>query len=521
MFDLDVRDGLIDAMLAVSSGLELEKKLHTIVHTAMGLVHARYGAVGVIGSEPQPRLERFIFEGIDQDTAELIGPLPTGHGMLGLLFSEPKVIRVDDLSQHPASIGFPAHHPPMRSFLGVPIRIRDHVYGNLYLTEKANGAAFTEADEVLVLALAGAAGIAIDNARLYQTANTRQMWIEATRDVSTNLLAGVDPAAVHREITAKAMALTASDFSFYAMPDDSGQLVITASTRAEILDRRLPVAGSAAAAFADCLPLRFSDFHDLAEEDSAALVLPVCEPDTATGVLVCAAGPGKRFSEADLDMAAAFAAQAGLALHLATAQRKMRELDVLTDRDRIARDLHDHVIQRLFAVGLSLQGALTADQAEGARRVTGALDDLQEVVEEIRTTIFDLHGGSITRLRQRLEQAVTQMTVDSGVRPAVHISGPLSVVDAALADHAEAVVREAVSNVVRHAEARSVTVSVTVDDNLTIGVSDDGVGIGEDTTRSGLTNLAARAHECGGEFSIAPRPGGGTRLVWSAPLALA
>ena len=247
-------------------------------------------------------------------------------------------------------------------------------------------------------------------------------------------------------------------------------------------------------------------------------MLPVCEPDTATGVLVCVAAAGRQFTEADLDMAAAFTAQAGLALHLATAQRRMRELDVLTDRDRIARDLHDHVIQRLFAVGLSLQGALNADQAEDTRRVTGALDDLQDVVEEIRTTIFDLHGGSVTRLRQRIEQAVTQMTVDSAVRPALHISGPLSVVDAALADHAEAVVREAVSNVVRHAAARSVTVSVTVDDDLTIGVSDDGVGISEDVTRSGLANLAARARECGGRFAIAPRPGGGTRLVWSAPL---
>ncbi|MBB3602003.1 signal transduction histidine kinase [Mycolicibacterium sp. BK556] len=516
MFDLDVRDGLIDAMLTVSSGLELEEKLNTIVRTAMGLVNARYGALGVIGSEPV--LERFVFDGIDSETAQQIGPLPTGHGMLGLLLKNPKAIRVDDLSQHPASIGFPAHHPPMRSFLGVPIRIRDQVYGNLYLTEKADGAAFTEADEVLVLALAGAAGIAIDNARLYQAAHSRQLWIEATRDISTDLLAGDDPAAVHREIIAKALALTGCEFSFYATPDDADGLVITASTRSEILGRNVPVSGSVSAAYTDCLPLRVSDFRDLGDEGLAALVLPVCEPDTPTGVLVCVAAPGKRFAEADLDMAAAFTAQAGLALHLATAQRRMRELDVLTDRDRIARDLHDHVIQRLFAVGLSLQGALSADQTEGTRRVTGALDDLQEVVEEIRTTIFDLHGGSVTRLRQRIEQAVTQMTVDSAVRPALHISGPLSVVDAALADHAEAVVREAVSNVVRHAQARSVTVSVTVDDDLTIGVSDDGVGISEEVTRSGLANLAARARECGGRFAIAPRPGGGTRLVWSAPL---
>ncbi|MCV7179433.1 GAF domain-containing sensor histidine kinase [Mycolicibacterium sphagni] len=519
MFDLDVRDGLIDAMLAVSSGLELEEKLHTIIHTAMDLVNARYGAVGVIDSEPQPGLERFVFEGIDSETAELIGPLPAGHGMLGLLLKTPKVIRVDDLSQHPASIGFPAHHPPMHSFLGVPIRIRDQVYGNLYLTEKADGAAFTEADEVLVLALAGAAGIAIDNARLYQAAHTRQLWIEATRDISTDLLAGDDPAEVHREITSKALALTGGDFSFYATPGEPGELVITASTRTEFLGRRLSMTDTAVGqAFTDCLPLRASDFRDLSETGTVALVLPVCEPDTATGVLVCVPAAGKQFTEAELGMAAAFAAQAGLALHLATAQRRMRELDVLTDRDRIARDLHDHVIQRLFAVGLSLQGALNADQAEGTRRVAGALDDLQEVVEEIRTAIFDLHGGSVTRLRQRIEQAVTQMTVDSAVRPAVHLSGPLSVVDAALADHAEAVVREAVSNVVRHARARSVTVSVTVDDDLTINVSDDGVGIGADITASGLANLAARAHECGGQFTLVPRAGGGSRLVWSAPL---
>lgn len=519
MFDLEVRDGLIDAMLAVSSGLELERKLHTIVHTAMHLVNARYGALGVIGSDPQPTLERFVFEGIDQETADKIGPLPTGHGMLGVLMNTPKVIRVDDLSKHPSSIGVPEHHPPMRTFLGVPIRIREQVFGNLYLTEKADGAAFTEADEVLVLALAGAAGIAIDNARLYQAAHTRQLWIEATRDISTELLAGDDPAVVHSVIAAKAVALTGSDFSFCVAPDPAGELVVTESTREDLLGRTLSRTGTAVGlAITDCIPLRVNDFDDLGEEGCAAMVVPVCQPDAASAVLVCVAPASRRFSDAELDMTAAYAAQAGLALHLATAQRRMRELDLLTDRDRIARDLHDHVIQRLFAVGLSLQGALGADQAEGARRVTSALDDLQEVVHEIRTAIFDLHGGSVTRLRQRIEHAVTRMTADSTVRPAVHISGPLSVVDAALADHAEAVVREAISNVVRHSAARSATVSVTVDDDLTISVTDDGVGISEDITRSGLANLSARAAECGGRFSIALRPGGGTRLVWSAPL---
>ena len=519
MVDVAVRDGLLDAMLAVTAGLDLERTLRTIVRTAMDLVDARYGALGVIGTEPHPALERFVYEGVDAPTAELIGPLPTGHGMLGVLLNTPKAIRVEDISRHPASVGLPPHHPPMRTFLGVPIRIRDQVYGNLYLTEKAGGAVFTDDDEALVQGLAGAAGIAIDNARLYQAARSRQLWIEATRDISTNLLAGDDPAVVHLEIAAKVAALTDSDFAFLLTPDGSGDLVVTASTRDELQGRRVPTAGTTCGlAFADRVPLQINDFHDLGGDPLVTLVLPVCEPKTVTGVLVCVAKPGSRFSENQLEMAAAFAMQAGLVLHLATAQRRMRELDVLTDRDRIARDLHDHVIQRLFAVGLSLQGALGADGPEGTRRITGALDDLQEVVQEIRTAIFDLHGGTVTRLRQRIEQAVTRMTADSPVRPTVHISGPLSVVDAALADHAEAVVREAISNVVRHAGARTVSVSVTVDDDLTIGVTDDGVGIGGDVTRSGLANLAARAEECAGQFSIAPAPGGGTRLRWSAPL---
>lgn len=519
MVDIQVRDGLLDAMLAVTAGLDLERTLRTIVRTAMDLVDARYGALGVIGAEPEPALERFIYEGVDQATAERIGPLPTGHGMLGVLLNTPKAIRVEDISRNPASVGFPLHHPPMRTFLGVPIRIRDQVYGNLYLTEKLGEAAFTEDDEVLVLALAGAAGIAIDNARLYQAAHSRQLWIEATRDISTNLLAGDDPAVVHLEIAGKASALTDSDFSFLLTPDGSGDLVVTASTRDELQGRRVPTAGTAAGlAFADRVPLRLNDFRDLGDDQLAALVLPVCEPTTVLGVLVCVAKAGRQFTETQLEMTAAFAMQAGLVLHLATAQRRMRELDVLTDRDRIARDLHDHVIQRLFAVGLSLQGALGADGTEGTRRITGALDDLQEVVQEIRTAIFDLHGGTVTRLRQRVEQAVARMTADSAVRPTVHISGPLSVVDATLADHAEAVVREAISNVVRHAGARTVSVSLTVDDDLTIGVTDDGVGIADDITRSGLANLAARAEECAGQFTITPAPGGGTRLRWSVPL---
>ncbi len=521
--NLHVRDGLVDAMLAVTSGLDLEQTLPTVVRTAMHLVDARYGALGVLAAGRTEGLERFVYRGIDEATRDLIGPLPDGHGVLGLLLEKP--VRINDLSKHPASAGFPAHHPPMRTFLGVPVRIRDKVYGNLYLTEKAGGREFTEDDEVLVLALAGAAGIAIDNARLYQAARARQIWIEATCGISTNLLAGADLLTVHGQIADRATELTGSAYSALLMPGDESddELRVTASTRPELVGISVPIAQSdSGRAFQARKSLHIKNFRDFGDTAADALVLPMREPDAASGVLVTVAAAGSLYTDDQMTMLAAFADQSGLALHLARSQAdaaaSLRELDVLSDRDRIARDLHDHVIQRLFAIGLSLQGAIGADTERNTERISRALDDLQQVVEEIRTAIFDLHGGSVTRLRQRLEQAVTQMTTDSSVRPALHVSGPLSVVDAVLADHAEAVVREAVSNVVRHSGGSTVAVNVTVDDNLTITVTDDGAGFPVETTPSGLANLAARARECGGRLETGPGPDGGGRLVWRAPL---
>ncbi len=364
--DTDPRDhGLVEAMLAVTSGLDLDATLQTIVDNATKLVDARYGALGVRGGDQQ--LVEFVVTGIDDDTRRRIGALPSGRGVLGVLIDDPKPIRLDDIRLHPDSVGFPPNHPPMHTFLGVPVRIRDEIYGNLYLTEKADGRPFTEHDEVLVEALAAAAGIAIANARLYE---------------------------------------------------------------------------------------------------------------------------------------------------------QSRELDLIADRERIARDLHDHVIQRLFAVGLSLQGAIPrAVDPEVAQRLSDNVDELHAVIQDIRSTIFDLHGGSpgTTRLRQRLQEAVAAFG-GQGLRTAVHFVGPLSVIDAALADHAEAVVREAVSNAARHAGARAVTVEVRVDDELCLEITDDGCGMPTDVTASGLNNLRARAAEVGGELCLADAPGGGTVLRWSAPL---
>lgn len=526
-----LRDTLVQAMLVVTSGLELDVTLRTIVHTAIGLVDARYGALGVRGDGHE--LVEFVYEGIDRDMRELIGHLPEGRGVLGVLIDDPRPIRLDDIRHHHASVGFPPNHPPMRTFLGVPVRIRDKVFGNLYLTDKATGQPFSEDDEALAQALAAAAGIAIENARLYEQSRARQSWIEATRDIATEMLSGADPATVFQLIADEALKLTGAEATLVAVPLDSDELpsdtveLAVAATAGAIPDpvseAPIPVAGTLVGqAFTERTAHKVDNFVlGVGTNAGPALVLPLRATDTVAGVVIAfrhiSAYP---FTDEQLDMMAAFVDQATVAWQLATSQRRMRELDVLTDRDRIARDLHDHVIQRLFAVGLTLQGTIPrARPTEVQQRLSNCVDELQDVIQEIRTAIFDLHGTQLgtTRLRQRIDEAIAQFSTPE-LRTTVQIVGPLSVVDATLADHAEAVVREAVSNAVRHARATTLTVSVKVGDDLLIEVVDDGQGVPDDITGSGLTNLRRRAGDVGGDFTIERAPGGGTLLRWSAPL---
>lgn len=529
----DRLDGLIDAILAITSGLKLDATLRAIVHTAAELVDARYGALGVRGYDH--RLVEFVYEGIDEETRHLIGSLPEGRGVLGALIEEPKPIRLDDISRHPASVGFPLHHPPMRTFLGVPVRIRDEVFGNLYLTEKADGQPFSDDDEVLVQALAAAAGIAVDNARLFEESRTREAWIEATRDIGTQMLAGADPAMVFRLIAEEALTLMAGAATLVAVPlddeapacevDDLVIVEVAGEISPAVKQMTVAVSGtSIGGVFHDRTPRRF-DRLDLAVdgpvEPGPALVLPLRAADTVAGVLVALRSADEQpFSDKQLDMMAAFADQAALAWRLATAQRQMREVEILTDRDRIARDLHDHVIQRLFAVGLTLQGAAPRARVPAVREsIYSSIDDLQEIIQEIRSAIFDLHAGPsrATGLRHRLDKVIDQLSIPA-LHTTVQYTGPLSVVDTVLANHAEAVLREAVSNAVRHANATSLAINVSVEDDVRVEVVDDGVGISGDITESGLRNLRQRADDAGGEFTVENMPTGGTLLRWSAPL---
>ena len=535
----DPTKGLLDSLLAVTSGLELDETLRKIVTTAIGLVDARYGALAVLGEDQSPT--EFVTVGIDPATRELIGKLPTGRGVLGIVIDENQPLRLDDVTVHPSSLGFPAHHPPMRTFLGVPIRLRSKVFGRLYVTEKNTGQAFTEGDEASLGVLASAAGIAVDNARLYAQTRDRQRWLEAGAEITSELLAGTDAADVLPVIAGCAVDLAEADYAVIAEPADpemsaseTQTLVATVCVGADemaaaaLTGRTIPVSlSTSGAVFRDHLPrsvpsLAFDLADGLAMKFGPGLAVPLRARGSTAGVLLALRKPGAApFDDHQLQIVSSFADQAALALQQAQSQSARRDLEMLGERNRIARDLHDHVIQRLFAVGLAMQSThRRATSSLVAERLAEHIDQLHEVVQEIRTAIFDLHAGESEGhgLRLRLQDAIAELTEDATVRTTVRISGPLDLVPVELAGHAEAVVREAVSNAVRHSGADELWVTVSVDDNLVIDVVDDGVGLPAAGARSGLRNLDERARSANGCCLLDAANGGGTRLLWTAPV---
>jgi signal transduction histidine kinase len=360
---------VLDAMLAVTTGLSLPVVLHRVIAGACSLVDARYGALGVLGEGNA--LTEFVAYGAPDGMADAIGHHPEGLGILGLLIAEPEPIRLRDLTQHPQSSGFPPGHVAMRSFLGVPIRLRDSAFGNLYLCEKRDAEEFTEEDEALAVSLAAVAAVAIDNARLHE---------------------------------------------------------------------------------------------------------------------------------------------------------RLQDLAVIEDRERIARDLHDKVIQRLFATGMGMQGLTPMLDEPAATRVAQAVDELDAVIAEIRTSIFELEARPAARpnLSAAVLDLVDRVVRDSDVEPTVVIEGPLHArVAPDLGEDLLATSRELLTNVVRHAEASRVEVRIDVTDDLVLEVRDDGVGIspeGESRQGHGIANASARASARGGCATVTAHPDGGTVATWRVPL---
>jgi len=524
----DRMQGLLDAFLSVGTGLELDVTLQRLVEAAVDLVQARYGALGVLGRHGG--LSQFIHVGIDEPTLARMGQLPEGKGLLGQLIADPRPLRLADLSKHEVSVGFPAQHPPMRSFLGVPVRVRDAVFGNLYLTEKADGGEFTHADEVVVEALAAAAGIAVQNADLFEQSRLRQRWLEATAEIRTELLAGAGEKDALRLIAQRTLELTRADTTVIVLgPAADGSFTVAArrGQDEDVADERVPAGHRLLADVVDGRAPVLAESADELWGNSAAaygsvVAVPLQTSDSVIGVLTALRVVGKEpFHPTEVPLLTSFAEQAMLALQLEEKNRTQRQLDVFADRDRIARDLHDHVIQRLFATGLQLQSTLRRVPDPAAQqRIGQAVEDLDTTIREIRTAIFDLHTtADDTGLRRKLLDTASEAAAGSALSPSVRISGPVdTVVPAQVATHAVAVVREAISNAVRHSHAATVTLTVDAGDDLVVDVLDDGVGIPADVGRSGLHNLEDRARECGGRLSVHQVEPSGTRLTWRVPL---
>ena len=529
---------LLSAVVTVASDLSLPDVLRRIVQSALVLVGAEYGALGVIGADR--RLVEFIHVGISDELREQIGDLPTGDGILGLLIDDARPLRMHELKAHPQSSGFPPNHPPMNTFLGVPVRVRGEVFGNLYLTEKIGGGDFTEEDEDVVIALAAAAGIAIENARLFEQTHRRELWLNASTTITSQLLQGAGIGETLRLVVQQARVVATSDLATLALPEEAsgwpvfrvadglGADQLTALRVRASSPIQEVLAGAGAVVLDDATTvIEAPDQPTELDQIGPVALVPLAAGTKVLGVLMIANRTGgAEFTDADVRMVTAFAGHAALALEFARAQEDRQRLAVFEDRDRIARDLHDLVIQRLFAVGLGLQGlSKAAAQPELGSRVTGFVDDLDETIRDIRRTIFSLQEPPerASGLRGQVAQVTAEMAAVLGFEPRVSVEGPL---DTAVPDpirpDVTTTLREALSNVARHANATLVDVTLRVDtehDRLLLTVHDDGTGLRPNRpTGNGLANMAERAGRWGGTSTIAPDPRGGATLRWEIPL---
>jgi signal transduction histidine kinase len=529
-------NALFEAVVTVGASLDLEVALREIVEAAVRLVDAKYGAMGVIGEGG--KLAEFIPIGVTEEQISHIHHWPEGKGLLGALITDPKTWRIADLGEHSLSSGFPAGHPPMTSFLGVPIRIRDEVYGNLYLTEKRDGREFDEEDEAVLVALAAAAGVAIDNARLYDEARRQQRWLTASAEVTRSLLSGADVSEALALVTVKSLEMSGADLVALALPTPDGRALqiehAAGDGAAEAVGLVLPTSESASGLVLKTGELLgvddFSNDQRVAQvarehmKLGPTVLVPLGGAGNVRGVLTAGRRPGAMpLAPAAVDMLVTFASQAGIALELAEHRRQAERVAVFEDRDRIARDLHDLVIQRLYATGMSLQGATSLiSSPEVAQRVATAVDALDETIKEIRTSIFALQtrqDAKPPRLRARILQVVDEMTDVLGFPPGVILEGLLDDVPEDVGEHLLSVLREALANAARHSGASRVDVRVRAAGDLSLTVRDNGSGIKDTGRRSGLANLDQRAQNFGGSFRVAPAAGGGTELDWRVPLA--
>jgi len=531
---------LLHIVLGISSDLDLDATLDRIVDAARALTGARYGALAVRADDG--RMLSFIHHGMDAATVTTIGHLPVGKGLLSIPLDETPALRLAELAHHPSAVGFPADHPAMHAFLGVPITVRDSVFGSLYLTHDEPGRTFSESDEVAARMLASAAAAAIDNAQLYERVRTNARWMRASRAIVTALLSESEPLLRPMQLIAeRACELSDAEQAIVLVPDEDGaaatgptMLVVSTAVGVhadEVVGQRVPIDGSTSgevfrsgrSVITESFRHPIQAFTDVGQRP--AIAMPLTAEGTTLGVIVVARNAsGAPFDTGYLNLVSDFASHAAIAMALAAGRRRERDLTLLADRERIAHDLHDHVIQRLFAAGLNLQGSIARSTSPDVNaRLARTVDDLQETIETIRSTIFELQSptAGTAGFRKRLEKLVADLTHDRSLVTALRISGPLGAVADTIADHAEAVAAEAISNTVRHSGAARIDIAVTVADTFVLEITDDGTGIPPTNDRaSGLANMRRRAEMLGGVCEIGAAKDGGTTVHWAVPLII-
>ncbi len=532
----EVVSRLGEAAVTIASGLELAEILQHVVEAAASLLDAHYAALGVVGDDDT--LAEFVHTGFDGD-AERIGHFPEGRGILGLLIRDARPLRLSDLTTHPRSVGFPAGHPPMRSFLGVPIRVGGHVYGNLYVTEKHTGAGFTAADEELAVTLAAIAGAAVANASLYGATRRRERSLDAVREISGEILSGTDGSGVLQLIAERASELMGGALAVICVPrpgHEQTQLDIRAAAGRDSSTQTgavVPGASSTAGeamrtgslVVTDRTPSELSTAMKQ-QSATAAVGVPLLVRGEPYGALVLAAS---HLGDDALRLAETFANHASVMVEYSRARAELERLLLIEERERIGRDLHDSVIQRLFATGLQLQALasrLAHEDPDVADTLSDAVDGLDDTIAQIRATIFALQPPALPTdtphvTGERIHELVAGVVAESaralGFEPALVLpNDPEVEVPRDIAANLLVVVREGLSNVARHASATEVVVEVELGEECVARVTDDGIGLPPEvpTGGHGLSNMRHRAAAVGGDFAVNERREGGTILEW-------
>lgn len=499
-------DALLAAVIELSSDLDLRPLLRRFVETAATLTDAQYGALGILNADGG--FDDLVLHGIDADTAARIGDGPHGKGVLGAIITDPHTLRVADISQHESSVGFPPNHPPMTSFLGCPVITRGHIYGNIYLTNKRSAEEFSERDERVLEALAAAAASAIAHARTLAAAEARERWQRAAAEAA-EILAKMPAKQAWPAVVERFDSILTADHVEHVPPHRSADRLGDLAEELSLRPRALFVGHDVAAELVD-------------DAMHSALIVPVTADEASPGFLLIAWDrPRLSIEHDELEAVGQMLSdRLSVATLLAHQHAESERVAILEDRDRIAQDLHDHVIQRLFAAGMRVQSVLPLVEDDTAQnKLDAVITDLDETVKDVRRAIFDLHqGGVALALARTLEQLAQQAGDALGFMPTIAVAGDYWTLDDALVSDILAVVREGLSNAARHADAKAVRVALDVDDDVRLKITDDGVGLPDVVERrSGLAHLVARAERWGGTCSVRRRPRGGTAVEWCVP----